>query len=152
MNKLIKLISLATVFTVIVGCGNNDKKSRAEADEANKKLSQMQTLENSLAGKPITQSGIDRLSIQEAAEFKITLDEIVKLGNRVIQIDNNNKDIGIKNRPSLEKLISDRSNLVKLVNERLNKGNALDGKGQLKPEFQPPKTQSSSPDKTHKHH
>ena len=159
MNKIIKLTTLATVFAVLVGCGNDQQKSKEAAEDGNKIKDRIVHMnENELKNlnyfNPSTaEAEMNRTETTTLVEYKGFLEEYVKLTTRYIAIIDSGRVKGGISRETMSGLKDIRTDQLKTINNYLTKKGVLDQKGQVKPEFKakpaspPPKEQQ----KPHKH-
>ncbi len=155
MNKIIKLTTLATVFAVLVGCGNEQQKSKEAADEGNKIRDRIIAMEgkelNGLGYTSPSEKTLNETNTATIIEYKTYLDEYSSLTKRYIAIIDSGRVRG-GNREGMATLKELRDAQLKTINNYLTKKGVLDQKGQVKPEF---KTKPASPppkeQKPHKH-
>lgn len=143
MNNIIKLASLATIFTVIVGCGGEQKKAENAAQDANAKITAMENMnKNELKGLGYSNpSEYSMKSTDDSTllDYKKHLEKYTRLAKETIHIIDHDK-VTTKSGISKEDLRAAimiwraaRQSQLDTINNYLIKKGVLDASGKVTP-------------------
>lgn len=161
MNKILKLATLATAFTVIVGCGGEQKKSENAAQDANAKIKAMHSMDqNELKGIGASNPSESSMKLTDDStllDYKKHLEKYTKLAQETIHIIDYDKVTtkgGISKeelRAAIVILRDTRQNQLNTINNYLTKKGVLDAKGKVTPGSSTASPSTPSKDHKHKH-